>query len=45
MWNIKFFDTVEEMATWKDENIRRYWWSQIFVENKWAVEYRPLRRI
>lgn len=45
MWNTRLFDSYKAMALWIARNKRRYQIEQIFVNNYYAVEYRPLRKI
>lgn len=45
MWKYKEFKTEEDKDNWIERNRRRYQFSEIFVNNKIAIEYKPLRKI
>lgn len=41
-WKIKVFKTAEDMNKWVKANSNKYNIRQIFINNKWAVEYKDL---
>ena len=45
MWKIKTFKTQAAMNAFIQANANRIQYSQVFINNKYAIEYRPLRRI
>ena len=45
MWKTKRFTTFTEMAAWIGKREQRIQYTQLFVNNAYAVEWRPLRRI
>ena len=45
MWNIKTFTSKESMTKWIESNIDKYQITEIFVNNGYGVEYRPLRKV
>lgn len=45
MWKVKVFKTREKMQQWLDKHEGKIQWEEIFVNNAYAVEYRPLRWI
>ncbi len=45
MWTIKRFKSVDAQRQWIDRNSGRYQITVLFVNNGWAVEFRPLRRV
>jgi len=44
MWQIKTFklDEHDKMVKWVKRNYGKYQMIEVFVNNAWAVEYRPL---
>lgn len=44
-WEQKTFKTSEEREKWKDSNKDKYQIDDIFVNNGYGVEYRPLKKI
>jgi len=44
MWKIKHFKYFSDQVDWINANQHRYVISQLFVNNGYAVEYKPLRR-
>ncbi len=45
MWQVKVFKTRKAMLNWIDRNGHKVQWHEVFVNNAWAVDYRPLRVI
>jgi hypothetical protein len=45
MWELKKFKTFESYANWIDSNKHKYQIEPVFINNLWAVEYKPLRRV
>ena len=45
MWSIKIFKTKKEYNLWVNANSKRYQITEIFVNNAYGVEYRPLKVI
>lgn len=45
MWRTKTFKTKEEMKNWLDKRSGRIQYNEIFINNGYGVEWRPLRRI
>jgi hypothetical protein len=45
MWQIKKFKTFEAYAKWIDSHKQNYQITPLFVNNAWAIEYRPLRKV
>ena len=45
MWQIKFFDTPQEMHHWLSEMMEDIEYQELFVNNGYAVEWRPVKRI
>lgn len=43
MWQTKTFKTADAMNRWCDRAEGRYQFNILFVENGWAVDFRPLR--
>ncbi len=43
MWTIKVFKTREKMNKFIQKNEGRIQWVEVFVNNGYAIEYRPLR--
>jgi hypothetical protein len=42
MWQVKTFKTVEAQRAWVARNQHRVQWHEVFVNNAYGVEYRPL---
>ncbi len=45
MWKIKKFKTRQELNAWLDKNKHKVQFVEVFMNNAYGVEYRPLRRI
>lgn len=45
MWQVKTFKTQESMNKWIAKNKHKYQIDIIYVNNAYAVEYRPLKRM
>lgn len=45
MWDTEHFKTKEEQDKWIEDNKSKYQIEPIFVDNGYAVEYRPLKKI
>lgn len=45
MWKTKTFKTKKAMETFLSKNAHKIQWVEVFVNNGYALEYRPLRRI
>lgn len=45
MWDAEYFKTREEMNAWIEANSGQFQYEEVFVENGFAVEYRPRRQI
>jgi hypothetical protein len=45
MWKVKTFKTAKAFQSWVVKNDKRMQWHEIFVNNRYGVEYRPLRII
>lgn len=45
MWKIKEFKTQKSQDDWIAKNAQRYRITIIFINNGYAVEYRPLVRV
>ena len=45
MWKIKEFKTREEMLNFIDKNKHKMQWHEIFINNKYAIEYKRLIKI
>lgn len=43
MWTIKVFKTFEEMDKWARANKSKYYMHQIFLNNGYGIEYKPMR--
>jgi hypothetical protein len=43
MWKTRVFKTREQMRAFLTANDGRIQWHEIFVNNAYGVEYRPLR--
>jgi hypothetical protein len=45
MWTIKIFKTRDNMIKFLAKNVGKIQYSEIFVNNSYAIEYRKLKRI
>lgn len=45
MWQVKIFKSREKMLAWIERNQHRVQWREVYVNNAWGVDYRPLRVI
>lgn len=45
MWQTKVFKTREAQLKWIDKHDHRVQWQEIFVNNAYGVQYRPLNRV
>lgn len=45
MWNTKIFKTKELLQKWVIANDHKTQWQEIFVNNAYGVEFKPLRRV
>jgi hypothetical protein len=45
MWNTKTFKTKEAMKKWIIANDRKTQWQEIFLNNAYGVEFKPLRKV
>ena len=45
MWTTKTFKTRAAMQKWIDKYGARIQWHEIFINNAYGIEYRPLRRV
>ena len=45
MWRIKEFKTREEMLNFIGKNGNKMQWHEIFINNKYGIEYKRLLRI
>lgn len=45
MWETKIFKNREKMQAWIDRHSHKYQWNEIFINNAYGVEYKPLRVI
>ena len=45
MWTVKKFKSFEAYASFIDNNKHRYQITPLMVNNAWAVEYKPLRKV
>jgi hypothetical protein len=41
-WKIKMFKSYSDMEIWIEKNGRKNQWHEVFVNNAYAVEYKPL---
>jgi hypothetical protein len=44
MWQIKKFKTKQAMIEWLEKHINIQW-VEIFINNGYAIEYRPIHQI
>ena len=42
MWNIKVFKSKEKFLQWIEKNADKMQWHEVFVNNAYAVQYKPL---
>jgi hypothetical protein len=45
MWQIKTFKTQAELSRWCQRNYGKYQFVDLFINNGYGVEYRPLRKV
>jgi len=45
MWKIKTFKTLEGLNSWLSLNGNLVQWNEVFINNAYGVEYRPLRKV
>jgi hypothetical protein len=45
MWTLKKFKTFSAYSSWIDTNKHKYQIEPVFINNAWALEYKPLRVI
>ena len=45
MWKIKTFKTADAMRAWIARNDGRMQWHELFINNGYGVQFRPLRRV
>ena len=45
MWQMKFFKSKESMAAFIAKNENRIQYVEIFINNRYGIEYRNLRKI
>jgi hypothetical protein len=45
MWQTKVFKTKESMQQWITKNQHKTQWQEIFINNAYGVEFKPLRII
>lgn len=45
MWQIKAFKTQAELTRWCQRNYGKYQFVDVFLNNAYGVEYRPLRKV
>lgn len=45
MWETKYFRNERQMNAWINENKNKYRIDVIFVNNGYAVEYKPIKSI
>lgn len=45
MWNIKEFKTREEFNKFWTKNKNKYQMVEVFINNGYAIEYKPLMKI
>jgi hypothetical protein len=45
VWKIKKFKTRRELVAWTATRGHRYQWHEVFINNAYGVEYRPLQII
>ena len=45
MWDIKTFKTKNGMQKFIDKNQNKIQWNEIFINNRYAIEYRKLKKI
>jgi len=43
MWKVKTFKTAQRCNDWCAKNESRFWIETLFVNNGFAVQYKPLR--
>jgi hypothetical protein len=45
MWQTKVFRTKESMQQWITKNQHKTQWNEIFINNAYGIEFKPLRVI
>lgn len=45
MWETKEFSTREEMEEFIDEYGNDIQWEEVFIDNAYGIDYRPLKKI
>lgn len=45
MWNVKKFPSAARLAEWRKRNAHRFQIVEIAINNGWAVEFKPLRKV
>ncbi len=45
MWTIKTFKTKEALSQWLEKNERKIQYTELFINNGYALEYRKLRKV
>jgi hypothetical protein len=45
MWQTKVFKTKESMQQWIVKNDHKTQWQEIFINNAYGIEFKPLRVI
>jgi hypothetical protein len=44
-WRIMEFKTREQMERFIDLNYNKIQWQEVFIDNGYGIEYRPLRKV
>lgn len=44
-WRTKTFKTREEMEQWVSKNYLKYQMSEVFINNAYGIDYRPLIKL
>jgi hypothetical protein len=45
MWQIKTFKTKKSMDNFLEKNKNKIQWTEVFIDNCYAIEYRKLRKV
>ena len=45
MWETKIFKSADKMRAWIEKHGHKFQWYEIFINNGYAVECKPLRVI
>lgn len=45
MWKIKTFKTKQAMNNFLAKHQHKIHWVEVFINNAYAIEYRPLRKV